>query len=96
MTMLMIGEQRDEYGVVFKLAGALSGAWTGELERCWRAVVDAPGKQRVVVDLTEVVFVDDAGRELLASMARAGAELIARDVMMKSIVEEIISTERDI
>ena len=94
--MLMICEQHDEDGVVFKLAGALAGAWTGELERCWRAAVGASDEQRVLVDLTEVVFVDDAGRELLASMVRAGAELIAGDVMMKSIVEEIISTERGI
>jgi len=93
--MLMIGEQHDEDGVVFKLAGALAGAWTGEMERCWRAAADASVRRRVLVDLTEVVFVDEAGRELLAAMARAGAELIAGDVMMKSIVEEIISTERE-
>lgn len=88
-TMLMISEQHDEDAVTFKLAGALAGVWTGELERCWRAATASSERQAIAVDLTEVIFVDDAGRELLALMARAGAELIAGDVMMKSIVEEI-------
>lgn len=88
-TMLMISEQHDDDGVTFKLAGALAGVWTGELERCWRAATVSSERQAIAVDLTEVIFVDDAGRELLALMAKAGADLIAGDVMMRSIVEEI-------
>lgn len=89
--MLMITEQQNEDRIAFKLAGALAGIWTGELERCWREACGSSEKRRVVVDLIEVVFVDEAGKELLALMAKAGGELIAGDVMMKAIVEEIVN-----
>lgn len=87
--MLMITELYDAESVTFKVAGTLVGDWAAELDRCWR---NAAGKaSRIIVDLTEVIFVDDSGKELLSLMARAGAELIAGDILMKSIVEEITS-----
>ena len=90
--MLMITEERNEATLTFKLAGALAGDWANELERCWRgAGPSAP--RRVVIDLTDVAFVDDTGKALLTLMAEAGAELIARDILMKSIVDEIANRE---
>jgi anti-anti-sigma regulatory factor len=87
--MLMINEQQREGAVVFKLAGALTGVWADELERCWRNATVSASAPRVLVDLTEVTFVDESGKELLRLMREEGAELIARDILMKSIVEEI-------
>lgn len=87
--MLMISKQHDEGNITFTLAGTLAGVWTAELERCWQATAVASNASRVAVDLTEVIFVDEAGKALLAVMARAGVELIAGDVHMKAIVEEI-------
>jgi hypothetical protein len=49
----------------------------------------AQQSQSVGVDLTEVTFVDDAGKRLLASMAAAGVLLIAADVHSKALVEQI-------
>jgi anti-anti-sigma regulatory factor len=85
----MIIEQRNPSGLSFKLAGALAGDWAIELERCWREAADSPTRSRVIVDLTEVTFVDDIGKDLLKSMTREGVELVARDILMKSIVEDI-------
>jgi anti-anti-sigma regulatory factor len=75
--------------LTFSLAGRLAGEWTQELERCWREAAAARQSQSVAVDLTEVTFVDDAGKRLLAAMARAGVELIAADVLLKALVEQI-------
>ena len=75
--------------MTFKLAGALAGDWIIELARCWHNAAESPDAPRVFVDLTEVVFVDEAGKALLAAMARAGVAMIAGDVHMKAIVEEI-------
>ena len=87
--MLMITEKCDADSVTFKVAGTLAGDWAVELDKCWR---NATGKAlRIVVDLTEVIFVDDRGKELLTLMVKAGANLIAGDILMKSIVEEITS-----
>jgi hypothetical protein len=87
--MLMITEQQQAGALTFRLAGALAGDWVTELERCWCDATRSLESQRILVDLTEVVFVDETGKQLLTLMAQAGAELIASDILMKSIVEEI-------
>lgn len=87
--MLRIIEQGDECSLTFRLAGRLAGEWTPELERCWREAVAAQPSQSLGVDLTEVTYVDNTGKRLLAAMAEAGVELIAADVLMKALVEQI-------
>src|SRR5262245_1142011 len=87
--MLRISEQEDEGSLTFKLAGRLAGEWTPELERCWRLTVAAQQPAAVSLDLTEVTFVDDAGKKLLLAMAEAQVKLIAADVQMKALVEQI-------
>ena len=87
--MLMITEQPNANTLTFKLAGALAGEWATVLERCWCDAINASDASRFIVDLTEVTFVDEIGKELLGLMMRQGVELIARDILMKSIVEEI-------
>lgn len=87
--MLMITEQGDESSLTFKLAGRLAGEWTPELEHCWRGVATSKPSLKVRIDLSEVTFVSNTGKRLLAAMARAGVELIAADMMMKALVEQI-------
>jgi anti-anti-sigma regulatory factor len=85
--MLRIIEEGTEHGATLKLAGRLAGEWTSELERCWREAAAQP--QSISVDLTEVTFVDESGKRLLAAMARTGVELIAANVLLKALVEQI-------
>ncbi|MBS1788934.1 MAG: hypothetical protein JST85_14485 [Acidobacteria bacterium] len=87
--MLKITEQGDESSLTFKLAGRLAGEWTSELERCWRNAVSLLQPNLIRVELAEVTYVDDAGKQLLTQMARAGAALVAADVVMKALVEQI-------
>jgi anti-anti-sigma regulatory factor len=88
VTMLMITEERKDDLLTFRLAGAIAGDWAHEFERCWNTAKssDAP---RVIVELKEVTFVDDKGKEVLGEMMRNGCQLIAFCVLTKSIVEEI-------
>jgi hypothetical protein len=65
------------------------GAWVRELEGCWRQATATQSAPRVIVELTDVSFVDEEGGELLKLMAASGAELVAVDMLMKAIVEEI-------
>ena len=87
--MLMIIEQGDESSLTFKLAGKLAGEWTPELERCWRNAVSTWQPNAINVELAEVTFVDEAGKQLLTQMAMVGVTLIASDVVMKALVEQI-------
>jgi anti-anti-sigma regulatory factor len=87
--MLRIIEEEDGRSLTFKLAGKLAGAWTPELERCWRSAISTRQPDAVSIDLAEVTFVDEAGKQLLTRMARSGVALIAADMVMKALVEQI-------
>jgi hypothetical protein len=85
--MLRITVHEDGGQCRLELAGKLSGPWVAETENVW---LSAPcsGKE-IEVDMREVTGVDDAGRELLAAMHRAGACFTAEGVAMTALVEEI-------
>jgi len=72
------------------IEGKLVGDWVRELERCWLKAAAVQPPQRIRIEFTDVSFIDSAGRELLEKMAVRGAELIAVDVLMKAIVEDVL------
>jgi hypothetical protein len=92
--MLRITVHNDTEAIRLKIEGRLMGAWVRELEGCWRQAATAQPAPRVIVELTDVGFVDGEGGELLKLMAAAGVELIAVDVLMKAIVDEITEGRR--
>jgi hypothetical protein len=69
------------------LSGKLAGVWVAEAESAWHS---APLSGRPVeIDMTEVTWIDEAGRRLLQTMNQAGARFIAKGVATKALVEEI-------
>lgn len=87
--MLRISVHDSPQLITFKLEGSLTGAWLRELEASWQHVLSQHRKPAVRIDLTDVTFVDSAGRACLAAMHRQGAEFIAADCLTKAIVAEI-------
>jgi anti-anti-sigma regulatory factor len=87
--MLRITVHNDIEATSLKIEGRLMGAWVRELESCWRQVTAAQLPPRILVELTDVSFVDEEGGRLLKLMAASGVELIATDLLMKALVEEI-------
>jgi len=92
--MLRITVHNDIGATRIKIEGRLLGAWVRELEECWRQATAIQPPPRILVELTDVSFVDEEGGELLKQMAAAGVELVAMDVLMKALVEEITEGER--
>jgi hypothetical protein len=89
--MLRITLHQDGSKCRLELAGKLCGPEVGETERIWRS---APySREEIEVDMREVTGVDDAGRELLATMHHAGVRLIAKGVWMTAVVEEIVGRQ---
>ena len=76
------------------LEGRLAGAWVQEARSCWHAVQSTAGGRPIIVDLHDVDFVDSAGEELLVTMHRQGARLVAASPMMAHLVEEIAAAGR--
>ena len=93
--MLKITRQQDETLklISFKLEGRLAGPWVEELKACWRRT--APdSRNRAVVDLTNVTFVDADGKALLTAMWQKGVRLHATGCLNNCIVEEITKASR--
>jgi anti-anti-sigma regulatory factor len=80
----------------FKLEGKLAHEWVREAEVAWTAHMALNGDKQVVVDLYDVCFVDDAGRQLLVEMHAAGAKLVGSGPMMSVLIDEINEYDEDI
>jgi hypothetical protein len=90
--MLRISVHNQSGTVTFKLEGKLSGSWVQELEDCWRSVLGAAPKVNERFDLTEVTYIDAAGKAFLAARHAQGAQLVAVGCQMRAIVAEITRT----
>lgn len=90
--MLRITIHDDPDLLTFQLEGKLAGTWVWELEKCWQRAGPARAKSAIRFDLTEVVYIDAAGRALLAERHAEGAQLVAKGCLMRAVVAEIINT----
>lgn len=68
------------------LEGKLAGPSVCELEKCW---LKSPQQDEMEIDLTNVGFVDDSGRQLLSRMHSRGIHLVSARLMTKSLIAEI-------
>jgi ABC-type transporter Mla MlaB component len=92
--MLRISVSDDPNASLFKLEGKLAHEWVAEAEKAWLTFSSFPRKERMVVDLCAVSFVDDAGRALLVRMHSSGAKLVGTGPMTGALVEEICGEAR--
>lgn len=75
------------------IEGRMAGSSVTTVEQCWRELYAASPKQKFVVDLCGVSFIDSAGKVLLREMHRHGAELHAEGCLNQSIVDEISASD---
>jgi anti-anti-sigma factor len=87
--MMRITVDDDPRVLTFRLEGRLEGAWVQELKACLQNSLARPSGPTVRVDLTDVTFVDSAGKRTLSNMHRRGAELVAADCLTKAVVDEV-------
>ena len=71
-----------------RLEGSLKGVWVPEMEQCWRKAASHRNKA-LIVDLTDVEFVDAAGKYLLALIHAHGASFVAVTPLMSELIAEI-------
>lgn len=89
--MLRITANDNPRVLTFRLEGRLEGPWVGELEQCWRNLLNGANRPTVRVDLTGVTYIDAAGKARLTEMHEQGAEFIAGDCLTMAIVDEIVA-----
>jgi anti-anti-sigma regulatory factor len=64
------------------LQGQLAGPWVAELKSSW-------DESLLVVDLTDVTFIDEGGARVLCAMKDAGVSFIARGVDTKQLLDNL-------
>jgi ABC-type transporter Mla MlaB component len=85
--MLRVTSQVNGAETILIIEGKLVGPWVTELASCWHAAVAR--SSQVVVKLSSVSFIDEAGRRLLAEMHLLGTKMIAEECLTRSIIETI-------
>ena len=75
--------------LTFKLEGQLAGAWVAELRQSWKTASSIRGSRRLVIDLTNVTYVDQEGVRLLEAFAHDQAEFLSSGPMMHAVVYKV-------
>ncbi|HZT37057.1 MAG TPA: STAS domain-containing protein [Bryobacteraceae bacterium] len=73
----------------FQLEGKLVGPWVAELRRSWQTTWSVQAGRKLVIDLTDVAFIDDSGKQLLSELYELGAQFVARQPLTRAIVEQV-------
>jgi hypothetical protein len=87
--MLRITVHDKPGALTFQLEGRLAGPWVRVLQECWQSALASRRQPMLRVDLTEVTYIDAAGRACLAVLHGRGAEFIATDCLTRAVVSEI-------
>ncbi len=90
--MLRISVKDDEphKQLLLEVEGRLAGPWVGELERSWEAERRRAPSEEILVRLSNVTFIDDAGKELLGKIFHAGGKLEGNGCMVRAIIARIL------
>jgi anti-anti-sigma regulatory factor len=69
--------------------GRLVGPWVSELRTTWKEAHRNEDKRACIIDLNDVTFIDKSGERLLRAMCKKGAQLIARGLYVKHVLEQL-------
>jgi len=90
--MLRITLHEETEPMALVLEGKLAGEWVRELREEWSRLRPVLQDGTLVVSLTSVSSVDDAGRRLLTEIHADGARLTGSGLFARTLVGEITKT----
>ena len=88
--MIRISKIRKGSVRLLLVEGTIAGDWVEVLEKSWLEAQTSRNGEPIRIDLSEVTWIDDTGRELLKRILQDGAELRATGMMTRSVIEEVI------
>jgi anti-anti-sigma regulatory factor len=89
MLKISVRDEEPQKRLLLEVEGRLAGPWVEELERSWEAERRRAPSEEIIVRLSNVTFIDEAGKELLSKIFRAGAKLEGSGCMVRAIVARI-------
>jgi anti-anti-sigma regulatory factor len=69
--------------------GRLVGPWVSELRTTWKRAHRSQDKRACIIDLNDVTFIDKSGERLLRAMWKKGAQLIARGLYVRHVLDQL-------
>ncbi len=93
-SMLRITTEKRRGKVFLSVEGKLAGPWVAALEQCWRELHASSPREKFLVNLCGVSFIDAAGKVLLKEIYRQGGQLVAEGCLNQAIVNEIAAGEK--
>jgi deoxyadenosine/deoxycytidine kinase len=72
-----------------ELHGSITGDWIGVLERHWREILEAVPSAMVTVGLSNVVFIDADGEQLLRRMTQRGVAVEGAGCMNRYVIKKV-------
>jgi anti-anti-sigma regulatory factor len=89
--MLRITVHDTPAALRFQLEGKLIGPWVAELRQSWLTAQSVRAGRQLVIDLSDVAFIDEGGKELLREFCESGANFVACEPLTRAIVEQVQS-----
>lgn len=89
MLKISVRDEDPQKQPLLEVEGRLAGPWVEELERSWEAERRRAPSQEIVVRLSNVSYIDEAGKELLDRIFRAGGKIEGRGCMVRAIIARI-------
>ena len=86
LKITIVETERDRRWIV---QGRLVGPWVSELRTAWKRAHGSQDKRACIIDLNDVTFIDKSGERLLRAMSKKGAQLIARGLYVKHMLEQL-------
>ena len=87
MFKISIVETRRQRRLV--LEGRLIPPWTSEVESAWRNAGQQLQGRKLVIDLTNVTFINSDGERILFELMREGAKFSRGDVLTKHVLKQL-------
>jgi quercetin 2,3-dioxygenase len=88
--MLRMTVRQEDHGLILKMEGRLDRTYGPEIERCWRRIHSDCSSRPICVDLREVTFIDEYGKNWLRQAARQGATFLASGCLIRAYVDEVM------
>jgi anti-anti-sigma regulatory factor len=87
---LRITVQQQESLIEVTLEGRLVGPWVTELRKVWRETASRLGSKRLILNLRDLTFSDEEGKQVLREIAtQTGAEISSSTPFTKYLAQEI-------
>jgi outer membrane protein TolC len=87
--MLRIHIIDEPFSTTLKIEGKLIQEWATEARNTWLKIAESSNGKKTIIDLHDLSFADDLGRNLLSEMHKRGARLVGSGPMVDALIEEI-------